>query len=63
MNKEGICYCLQIILPLALIFRTINMNVDAVAIRLIVFPLAFENIAIYVEKFPFAMCLYELKRK
>ena len=46
---------LEIIAPVTLIFRAIDMGVDAITVRFIVLPLAIEDIPINMPELAFAM--------
>jgi hypothetical protein len=41
---------LQIILPMTLVLGSVGMNINSIAVRLIFIPVAFENIAVNMEK-------------
>ena len=51
---------LQVILPKPLVFGSIHMRVHPVAVCLVLFPLACENVAIYMPKSAFSFSLVVL---
>jgi hypothetical protein len=46
---------LQVVLPLALITRSVHVNVGTESVRLVVYPIAFINISVNMDEFPMAM--------
>jgi hypothetical protein len=47
---------LQVVLPLALIASTVDMDVDSVAVGFVVDPVSFVDITIYVNELSLPMC-------
>jgi hypothetical protein len=47
---------LKVVPPVAFIFGTIHMNVDTVAISLVILPHSFVNVTVCMPKFAFTIC-------